>query len=272
MEKVAVGAENEVKSVDEMVFLMNQSNNNLSQVVQKNEQVSLYAENALEKTDVGLVAIEHAESQMESIYKNVDSLAVVVEGLGKRSFEIGAITEVITALANQTNLLSLNAAIESARAGEHGRGFAVVSDEVRKLAEQSAQSAQQISQLITLIQDETKQVVKSMEKVFIEVEQGTSAVNEAGKSFNQIQTTVNDVTLKVEEVAVTLKQTIEGSENIVSSMDVISRIVEETATGTEIVSASIEEQMASMEEVAASANSLAGMADELQNQVKRFKI
>ena len=272
MEKVAVGAENEVKSVDEMVSLMNQSNNNLSQVVQKNEQVSLYAENALEKTDVGLLAIEHAENQMESIYQNVDSLALVVEGLGKRSFEIGAITEVITAIADQTNLLSLNAAIEAARAGEHGRGFAVVSDEVRKLAEQSAQSAQQISQLITLIQEETKKAVKSMEKVSIEVEQGTSAVNEAGKSFNQIQATVNDVTLKVEEVTITLKQTIEGSENIISSMDTISKIVEETAMGTESVSASIEEQMVSMEEVASSANSLAEMSDELQNQVKRFKI
>ena len=272
MEEVAVGAENEVKSVDEIVSLMNQSNNNLSQVVQKNEQVSLHAENALEKTDVGLLAIEHAENQMESIYKNVDSLALVVEGLGKRSFEIGAITEVITEIANQTNLLSLNAAIEAARAGEHGRGFAVVSDEVRKLAEKSAQSAQQISQLITLIQEQTKKAVKSMEKVSIEVAQGTSAVNEAGKSFNQIQATVNDVTLKVEEVAITLKQTIEGSENIISSMDTISKIVEETAMGTESVSASIEEQMASMEEVASSANSLAGMADELQNQVKRFKI
>ena len=272
MEEVAVGAENEVKSVDEIVSLINQSNNNLSQVVQKNEKVSLHAENALEKTDVGLLAIEHAENQMESIYKNVDSLALVVEGLGKRSFEIGAITEVITAIANQTNLLSLNAAIEAARAGEHGRGFAVVSDEVRKLAEKSAQSAQQISQLITLIQEQTKKAVKSMEKVSIEVAQGTSAVNEAGKSFNQIQATVNDVTLKVEEVAITLKQTIEGSENIISSMDAISKIVEETAMGTESVSASIEEQMASMEEVASSANSLAGMADELQNQVKRFKI
>ena len=145
---------------------------------------------------------------MESINNNVDTLALVVEGLGKRSFEIGAITEVITAIADQTNLLSLNAAIEAARAGEHGRGFAVVSDEVRKLAEQSAQSAQQISQLITLIQEETKKAVKSMEKVSTEVEQGTSAVNEAGKSFNQIQATVNDVTLQVEEVTMTLKQTI----------------------------------------------------------------
>ena len=201
IEQVAAGAAQEIKSVNEMASLLTHTSDQLSQVVQHNGQVALYSENALEKTDKGLLAIGHAENQMESINQKVDSLALVVKKLGDRSNEIGTITEVITSIADQTNLLALNAAIEAARAGEHGRGFAIVSEEVRKLAEQSAESAQQISQLISHIQDETKIAVESMESVSTEVVQGTDAVNEAGQSFSQIQLTVNDVTMKVEEVS-----------------------------------------------------------------------
>lgn len=272
MEQVAAGADNQMKSVNEMTALLFQSMNNLSQVVQHNEQVTLYSENALEKTSIGLMAIEHAENQMESIHTKVETLASVVDELGSRSSEIGNITKVITALANQTNLLALNAAIEAARAGEYGSGFAVVSEEVRKLAEQSAESAQQISQLISHIQNETTKAEEAMDTVSSEVVQGTRTVKEAGFSFNQIQLTVNDVTTKVEEVSATLKQTLAESEKIMSSMDVISTIVEETVSGIKRTSTSTEEQMASMEENASSANYLAEMADELQGQIKRFTI
>jgi methyl-accepting chemotaxis protein len=116
---------------------------------------------------------------MRLIHDTVQDLSKVIRGLGERSKEIGEIVAVITKISSQTNLLALNAAIEAARAGEHGRGFAVVADEVRKLAEQSAQSAQQISELITHIQKETLNAVQSMDQATKEVQSGLDVVDSA---------------------------------------------------------------------------------------------
>ncbi|RXT04289.1 methyl-accepting chemotaxis protein [Ammoniphilus sp. CFH 90114] len=271
-EQVAAGAEDQVKGMEETSSVINQMSASLSQISVNTQGVTESVASTKNKANVGIESIQVAESQMSSIQQNVNGLAGLVQGLGQRSQEIGQILEVITGIAAQTNLLALNAAIEAARAGEHGRGFAVVADEVRKLAEQSGTSAQQISNLIQQIQEETSRAVESMSKVTAEVTQGIQVVNHAGDSFSEIQQAVVHVTEQIEQVSSAIQDMTTGAQHVVENIETISRVIEETASGTQTVSAATEEQLASLEEITSSASSLSNMADGLNQLVGRFKL
>ncbi|MBA2875711.1 methyl-accepting chemotaxis protein [Thermaerobacillus caldiproteolyticus] len=272
MQEVASGVEKQVRSVEETSQTVNEMSIGVQQVANNAQSVSAIAIEASEKASEGGQAINTAVEQMNSINETVNGLAGAIKGLGERSKEIGQIIEVITGIAEQTNLLALNAAIEAARAGEQGRGFAVVADEVRKLAEQSAQSAQQISQLISAIQEETNKAVQSMETATKEVAAGIGVVNRAGESFGQIQLAINEVTSQIQEVSSAVQQMAAGTEQMVQSMQFITQVAETTSSGTQEVSAATEEQLASMEEIASSATSLSKMAAELQSLISKFKV
>lgn len=272
MQEVASGVEKQVRSVEETSETVNEMSIGVQQVANNAQSVSAIAIEASEKASEGGQAINTAVEQMNSINETVNGLADAIKGLGERSKEIGQIIEAITGIAEQTNLLALNAAIEAARAGEQGRGFAVVADEVRKLAEQSAQSAQQISQLISAIQEETNKAVQSMETATKEVAAGIGVVNRAGESFGQIQHAVNEVTSQIQEVSSAVQQMAAGTEQMVQSIQFITQVAETTSSGTQEVSAATEEQLASMEEIASSATSLSKMAVELQSLISKFKV
>ncbi|WP_246943495.1 methyl-accepting chemotaxis protein [Bacillus pinisoli] len=272
MQQVASGVEKQVQSVEEASHTINEMTTGVQEIANKSQLVSNSAIQATNNASEGSHVIKNAVHKMSSIHQSVKGLGTVVQELGEHSKEIGNIISVISGIADQTNLLALNAAIEAARAGEHGKGFAVVADEVRKLAEQSAQSAQQISKLISAIQDETNKAVISMNITTKEVEEGIGAINTAGDSFEFIHGSIGGVTEQVQEITSAVQQIAAGSEQMAHAMRSIEEIAVSSASGTQEVAAASEEQLASMEEIASSANALSHMAEELQALISKFKV
>ncbi|HCX52586.1 MAG TPA: methyl-accepting chemotaxis protein, partial [Bacillus sp. (in: Bacteria)] len=164
------------------------------------------------------------------------------------------------------------AAIEAARAGEQGKGFAVVSEEVRKLAEESSTSALRISDLIVRIQEETNKAVDFMQFTTNEVKTGINNVNGAGESFEKIQQSVKEVSLQINEVSSSVEQMVGGADQLSKTMEQIIEISLSTAEGTQNISAATEEQLASMQEIAASTITLSKMAEDLHEQTSVFKV
>ncbi|KYD17967.1 hypothetical protein B4168_2528 [Anoxybacillus flavithermus] len=272
METMASSSEQQTKTAQEASQVMNEISDTLTQVAENTKYVSANANETSAKAQSGKQSISQMEEQMRFIYEHVQSLEQVVKGLGERSNEIGQITQVITGIASQTNLLALNAAIEAARAGEQGKGFAVVADEVRKLAEQSAQSAKQISQLIGYIQEETEKAIASMETVVSEVSQGIHFVQTAERSFEQIRESVSGVSAQIGQVSATIEQMTENAKRVAASISHMAEMVEQSSSSSANISAATQEQMASVEETASSASSLSEMAANMQMMLKRFTV
>jgi len=229
-----------------------------------------------EKTSVasyaGGNAIMDAKNQMACIENSVKNSSIVVSSLGERSKEIGEIVNTISGIAGQTNLLALNAAIEAARAGEQGRGFAVVADEVRKLAEQSQEAAKQITGLITQIQNDTAKAVAAMVDETQQVKCGTEVVDKAGKTFDEITALIQRMSTQTREVSIEIQQMVTGSESMSALVSEIDSISNNTAEQTQTISAATEEQSASMEEIASASHALANMAEEIRLTISKFKI
>lgn len=225
-----------------------------------------------EKSDAGTEVIRNVINQMNIIDDNTNSASQSINELGNKSVEIEAIIKLITDVADQTNLLALNAAIEAARAGEHGKGFAVVADEVRKLAEQSSKSSGQISQLVKEIQNGIQLSVSSMSVGRESVEKGMELADQAGKSFLEISEAIEIVISQVQEVSAAITQISTRLDHLVTSIDESTELAKNAAYNNQNIAAAAEEQNASMEEVASLSVMLRTIADELENVVKEFRL
>ena len=297
---VARGSQEQSQSVSKATEITNQINTAIRQVAQNANAVATDSAAAADAAKNGSKTVDVTLSGMQTIKTKVDAAAAKIEEMGKRSQEIGAIVETIEDIASQTNLLALNAAIEAARAGEHGKGFAVVADEVRKLAERSSLATKEIGSLIKGIQTTVSDAVQAMEESSSEVENGVSNANLAGKALFEIldaTTAVNKQAALASEATARMEQ---ASEQLVVAVDGVSAIVEQNtaateemaATSTEVsqaidhianaseknsaevemVSASTEEMSTQIAEVTDAAASLSLMAKALDQIVAGFKL
>ena len=216
--------------------------------------------------------IQQASEQMNTINHSSEMMNDLVQKLSKQTIEIENITNVITNITEQTNLLALNAAIEAARAGEHGKGFAVVADEVRKLAEESRQSANQIVNLIKEIKLDTSNVEKAAEDSLTSVTEGVKIIGEAGQAFEEIVTAVEQMNIQIEEISATSEEISASAEQVSASAMEIANGAANASSNVESIAAAIEEQTASMEQVSGVAIELSQNAQDLQEEINKFKL
>ncbi len=300
IQQITVGAGEQSKNVIEITNMVSNIGKKIDVMAEGMETVQQVSEqNGVTATNGGQ-AVEKTVNGMLQVKEAVFETAQKIQELGQQSQKIGEIIEVIDDIAEQTNLLALNAAIEAARAGEHGKGFAVVADEVRKLAERSGKATKEIADLINDVQQGTRVAVESMEVGTKEVEEGVALAQEAGKSLNEIITGVNTADKQVYNVMNIIKEILTGSNEITTAINNVAAITEENTAATEEmsasaqevnatmqnmasvseqssasseeVSASTEELTASIEEISASSEQLSKMAHELKSLVDRFKI
>ncbi len=272
IQEVSAGAEKQVSSTTDATGVVTEIARALSEATSNMQNATESSLHASELSQNGNEVIRKTITQMNLINEKVLFSADVVNMLGNKSNEIGNIVSIITEIAAQTNLLALNAAIEAARAGEQGRGFAVVADEVRKLAEQSGAAAGQIKELIQEIQNGTQKAVVAMDGGTTAVAEGLILANDAGSAFTEILRAVEDVSKQTKEVSMAVTQIHSGAQSMVASVDDISRVTELSAENAQTVAASAEEQLASMEEITAAANTLSKMAEELQDSLRNFTL
>ncbi|MGG4204697.1 methyl-accepting chemotaxis protein [Paenibacillus jamilae] len=226
----------------------------------------------VQKARLGRESMDSTTSQMGVVSESIGDLSSIIHTLGSHSKEIENIVGTIASIAEETNLLSLNAAIEAARAGEEGQGFAVVAGSVRKLAERSANSATQISELISLIIAQMDKAGETMKRSTNEMMQGKELIISAGRSFSEIEVSISDMSSQSEQISATVRDLALISEGLVEAIQNTVMVSNHTVKGAESLSASSEQQLAAMQEVESSAALLSSLAEKLQVLVENFKI
>ncbi|WP_430786710.1 methyl-accepting chemotaxis protein [Virgibacillus flavescens] len=271
IQDVAAGAEGQVNNASDLVDSAKQISVGMKQSASSIDTVASISNSATSKASTGNEMVVKTIRQMKDIQSSVGETSNVIGALEVKSNEIGEIVEIITQIADQTNLLALNATIEAARAGEHGKGFAVVADEVRKLAEQSGEAGNNIQNIIKDIQVETNLAVKSMDQGKVIVENGMKLVDVTGDNFKDISVDIEKLSHQAQEVSVIINQVNANADEMVSKIENVSVTAEQASDSIQNVSAAGEEQNASMEEISASLVALNQLSNDLQADLSKFK-
>lgn len=239
MGEVASGTARQMNDLQTNTITISEISLGIGQIAASVQDISEASHRSAAFAITGDESLQAAGQQMESVNHSIQSLSQQVQGFVNRSQEIGSIVGVIKGIASQTNMLALNATIEAARAGEQGRGFAVVADQVRKLAEQSAESANQIAEMATGIQSEADDAMKVMMSSMREVKGGTEIIEEAGRSFGEIRLSIDSLAEQVQEVSGAVEEITAAADEIVESIRNVTQISETTAASTQHVSSSL---------------------------------
>ncbi|WP_055106025.1 methyl-accepting chemotaxis protein [Paenibacillus ihumii] len=293
-EELTAGTEQNAKTVEHVVNLVQES----SEGAEQQAEVSMESAKTMEEMSQGIYKIAEASGaivesssktvedvrygsekvdqvglQMEEIRRSTGQSAELMHKMNELSARIAGMSTAISDIAVQTNLLALNAAIEAARAGEEGRGFSVVAGEVRKLAEQSRMTAEQIGEEIVQMTSLTEQVYAVMnEEVAANVERGITVTAEAQNAFQQIQDSTRHITEQIHDVSAITQQMSASAEEIANSVKHISQTSQQSLDSFQSVTAATQEQLASMEEISSAADGLARMAADMQSKIEHFKV
>jgi methyl-accepting chemotaxis protein len=257
-EQMASGANEQTTQTGEVASAVEEMTKTIIENSRNANETVVVARDARKAAQEGGDVVRSTIAAMKEIEHVVKNSATTIHKLGKSSSQIGEIISVIDDIADQTNLLALNAAIEAARAGEQGRGFAVVADEVRKLAERTTKATKEIADMITRIQHETNGAVQSMEAGTKKVDDGIQLADEAGKSLNDLVAISQRVTDMVTQIAAASEQQSSASEQISRNVEAINAVTSVSAAGTQ--------------QIARAAEDLNHLTEQLQTSVGRFKL
>lgn len=272
MEELAQSTTMQNTSIGESVTSLNEIASGINVIAENASDLSDASLQMKQRSEVGKINIDQVMNQMKDIHTAVKKSVLLIERLQVRSNEIDQIVQMITQIATQTNLLSLNASIEAARAGENGRGFAVVANEVKKLAEQSKNSADQIAELIRTIQDETAEAVTAIADGESKVGEGLGIVEETGTLFQEIFQATDTVTTQVQEVSAATEEMVAVSQEITATFHQISSLSQQNSDVTDAMKQKTREQQESFGRIVTAAEELNGISSRLEELVRDLKV
>ncbi|MCB2309291.1 methyl-accepting chemotaxis protein [Clostridium estertheticum] len=272
IEQVSIGATQQAQSAQDGALEMDDLSNRLDKISNNSNEMDKISTGTKDLGTKGLSMMDTLIEKSNKTKSSTKEVNEIIQDMNESTKQINAISETLVSITEQTSLLSLNASIESARAGEAGKGFAVVAGEIRKLAEQSKNSTEDIKGIIANIQKKSNTAVEAIKSTQTVVDEQELAVGETKNIFSEILKSINIMITKVEEIKISIVDVNEKKQSTVLEIENISSISEQTAAASEQVSASTEEITATMEEFAKHSSELQALSEKLDNEIKKFKI
>ncbi|MGG0942282.1 methyl-accepting chemotaxis protein TlpC [Bacillus subtilis] len=272
VQQIANGAQDQITRIENSESSLKQASADIRDISANTASIADKGQLAQSKADIGQKEIANVQAQMDAIHQSIQKSGEIIHQLDGRSKQIEQILSVITQIADQTNLLALNAAIEAARAGEQGKGFAVVADEVRKLAEESQQSAGQISKLIIEIQNDMNRSARSVEHVKTEAAEGVTMIQRTKDAFKEIAAATGEISAEISDLSASVTNISASAHQINDSFAANTADIKESTKNTRQAAALTEEQFAAMEEITAASETLSQLAEELTGIISQFKM